>query len=202
MTGLLLLLEVTVCLTLCFYNCLLLGLKYARAKPPPVPWIYGRPYQFRGRTYTYERPRKRRFFSPHSGTTLQDLLRAEHHQRMRAIMRARGLLRESYRVRHKRRHKKRHHRARPRLFPGKTRGRQARTLEDKSIKLRHFSSHWTGSRLQRREDHACFLLVFEEEGAETAPPPVLVEGPAHEFIVVSCLYLIEYRSSNAIDTQR
>ena len=152
MTGLLLLLEVTVCLTLCFYNCLLLGLKYARAKPPPVPWIYGRPYQFRGRTYTYERPRKRRFFSPHSGTTLQDLLRAEHHQRMRAIMRARGLLRESYRVRHKRRHKKRHHRARPRLFPGKTRGRQARTLEDKSIKLRHFSSHWTGSRLQRRED--------------------------------------------------
>ena len=139
MTCLLPLMQAAVCTILTIGKYLRYAYDYARAKPPPAPWIYGRPYQFRGRTYLYERPRKQEFFRPHSRSTLQDLLIAKHHRRMKQLLRGKGLLRDTYRSRNKRR-RKRSHRARPRLFPGKVRGRKARY--DKSVRLTHLIIPW------------------------------------------------------------
>jgi hypothetical protein len=114
---------------------------YAKVKPPKVPWIYGRPYLFRGRYYTYERPRKPRTFVPHSESTLRELRTVEHHRRMRKLMRARKHVRESYRVTGSgKRRRKRNHRAHPRLFVGRSRGRSANY--DCSLKLTQLSVPW------------------------------------------------------------
>ena len=137
---------------------------YAKAKPPKVPWIYGRPYLFRGRFYTYERPRKPRAFAPHSGSTLQELEAVEHHRRMRELLRARKLVHKSYRITTSReRRRKRSHRAHPRLFIGRPRGKPAEY--DISLKLTQPNVPWDmspekSSYSQRFRDLYLSFLIY------------------------------------------
>jgi hypothetical protein len=72
--------------------------EHAKRKPSPAPpWIFGRPYLFRGHHYTFEHPHKSQGFSSHSGTTTRELYKHEHEQRMKTLLHAKGLWQNHYR---------------------------------------------------------------------------------------------------------
>jgi hypothetical protein len=99
-------LQVTGYLLLTTWRHSVRAVEYAKAKPPPAPWIYGRPYLYKGRLYTYNRRRRTLTIGKRS-------LWAKHRYKMRLLLRSKTFP------------KKRLHRAHPALFHGRTRRRPA-----------------------------------------------------------------------------